>query len=290
MQNYLSTDLLLNKDFSSYHINLKPDEIGDTIFLVGDKDRVPVISQYFDKITVKKEKREFYSHTGFYNNSKITAISTGIGTDNIDIVVNELDSLANINLEKKQDKDTKKRLKLIRIGTCGIIQDDIPVGSPIVSDFALGLDNLMSFYEFENSKEEKEIVNSLNAHIQKNKLVLDFYLAESTSSLREKFKKDFFHGITITAPGFYAPQGRKLRYKLSKPNLIEVLSSFKHNNHRILNFEMETSAIYGLSKILGHDAITIDLGLANRKQNKAEVNYYEAMSKLVKRVLDIVVE
>lgn len=290
MQNYLSTDLLLNKDFSSYHINLKPDEIGETIFLVGDKDRVPVISQYFDKIIVKKEKREFYSHTGFYKNIKITAISTGIGTDNIDIVVNELDSLANINLEKKQDKAEKTRLTFVRIGTCGIIQDDIPVGSPIVSDFALGLDNLMSFYEIENSVEEKEISDLLKTHLKKNKLELDFYLTESSTKLREKFKEGFYHGITITAPGFYAPQGRKLRYKLSKPNMIDVLSGFKYSSQRILNFEMETSAIYGLSKILGHDAITIDLGLANRKQNKAQVNYYEAMSKLVKRVLDIVVE
>jgi uridine phosphorylase len=279
------TDLILNDDLSVYHLNLLPEEIADTIILLGDRDRVPLVSSFFDKIEVIKEKREFLTHTGTYKGKRISAISTGIGTDNVEIVLNELDALVNIDLKTKTIHPILKSLKFIRIGTCGTIHADIPVESHIVSTFGLGLDNLMTFYQQVHNSLEKNIADKLKKHLESNYCPIPFYIAEAPGKLKEKFTKGFYHGITITAPGFFGPQVRTLRAEPMYPGMIEAFRSFNFEDERILNFEMETSALYGLAKILGHEAVTVDLVLANRALGKFSVNYKDKMRKLIGLVL-----
>jgi uridine phosphorylase len=285
----IPSDLILNDDMSVYHLNLLPEDIADTIILLGDRNRVPLVSSFFEKMEVKKEKREFLTHTGTYKGKRITAIATGIGTDNIEIVLNELDALVNIDLKTKTIPPNLISLKFIRIGTCGTIHSDIPVESHIVSTFGLGLDNLMSFYERSLNEKEKEISNKLKKHLENQRCAIPFYIAQSPGKLKERFSTGFYHGITATAPGFFAPQVRTLRAEPTFPKMIEAFRSFSFENERILNFEMETSALYGLSKILGHEAVTIDLVLANRAIGKLSINYKEKMRELIGRVLELMV-
>lgn len=282
-------DLVLNDDLSVYHLNLLPVDIADTIILLGDRDRVPMVSAYFDKIEVIKQKREFLTHTGTYNGKRFSAIATGIGTDNIEIVMNELDALANIDLKTQTIRQNLKSLKFIRIGTCGTIQSDIPVESHIVSAFGLGLDNLMTFYKRSLNEHEKSITDKLSKHLEIQHCSVPFYIAEASGMLSERFSNGFYQGITITAPGFFGPQIRTLRAEPMFPYMIEAFRSFAYNELRILNFEMETSALYGLAKILGHEALTIDLVLANRAIGKFSVNYKDKMNELIGKVLDLMV-
>ncbi len=285
------SELLLNQDGSVYHLNLRPEDISDTIILVGDKDRVPLITSLFDSVELKKNKREFYTHTGHYKNKKITVISSGIGTDNIDIVLNELDALANIDLETRTVRDKTKSLNLIRIGTCGTLQREIPVNSHIISSFGLGLDNLLRYYQCNWSDDEKLYYDEIKKHLQYHVAYTPFYLFAASANLLDIFSKyEFYKGITITSPGFFGPQCRSLRLPLAYPNLIDSLGSFVLNGQRVLNFEMETSAIYGLSKLMGHHALTIDLVLANRILKTASINYQDHMLSLARKVLDIIVE
>ena len=285
-KNLIPTDLILNDDLSVYHLNLLPDDIADTIILLGDRDRVPMVSAFFDKIEVIKEKREFLTHTGTYKGKRFTAISTGIGTDNIEIVLNELDALVNIDLKTKTIHPNLKSLKFIRIGTCGTLHSDIPVESHIVSTFGLGLDNLMTFYKRILNETEKNITNKLSEHLKTQHCPIPFYIAQAPGTLKERFSNGFYQGITVTAPGFFAPQVRTLRAEPMFPGMIEAFRSFAYENERILNFEMETSALYGLAKILGHEVVTIDLVLANRVLGKFSVNFKVKMKELVGRVLD----
>ena len=285
----IPTDLILNDDLSVYHLNLLPHDIADTIILLGDRGRVPLVSAFFDHIEVKKEKREFLTHTGTYKGKRISAISTGIGTDNVEIVMNELDALVNIDLKTKTIHPNLKSLKFIRIGTCGTIHADIPVESHIVSDFGLGLDNLMTFYKRLLNDRENDITNKLSEHLKIQQCPLAFYIAEAPGKIIELFTEDFYHGITITAPGFFGPQIRTLRAEPKFPNMIEAFRSFNYLDERILNFEMETSALYGLAKILGHEAVTVDLVLANRAIGKFSVNYQHKMTELIGNVLDLLV-
>lgn len=282
------TELPLNADNSVYHLNLLPEDISNTIILVGDKERVSLVSSFFDKVELKKEKREFFTHTGIFNGKRLSVISTGIGPDNIDIAINELDALVNINLFNRTHKETKTSLKFIRIGTSGTIQEDIPINSAIVADFSMGLDNLLSFYKYEQNPYEIELSKELEQHLHKHNSFLPFYIFEGSQELRNLIPSEFYHGITITAPGFYGPQGRSIRSEIAFPELNNILSNFKYKDQRILNFEMESSAIYGLSRILGHNAVTVDLVLANRATHTFSVNYESSMKDLVKKVLDCI--
>ncbi len=280
------SELILNKDGSVYHLNLHPHEIADHIINVGDPDRVAIVSSFFDHVEFKKQKREFITHTGVYKGKRITVLSTGIGTDNIDIVYNELDALVNIDLVKRLPREKLRSLNLIRIGTSGALQADIPVDSFVFSTFGIGLDGLLNFYRLRNTDEEKAIGDAFREHYPNLGIFPESYIAGSSPVLKERLSAGMFKGITCSCSGFYAPQGRVLRGELSRPDMLDKLSSFQFKGHRITNFEMETGAMYGLSKILGHQCCSVNVIVANRMvqqyANKAE----ESMRQLIQLVLD----
>lgn len=280
------SELILNSDKSVYHLNLHPHEISDTIINVGDPDRVALVSRFFNSIEVKKQKREFITHTGVYKGKRITVLSTGIGTDNIDIVYNELDALVNIDLEKRTIKEKLSSLNLIRIGTSGSLHADIPVDSFVFSKFGLGLDGLLNFYKLPNDSEEKAIVEAFRLHYPNEGILSLPYLARCSSKLEEKLSAGMFKGITASCSGFFAPQGRVLRYELARPNFIQTLHSFHFDNQRITNFEMETGAMYGLAKILGHNCCSINAIVANRITNEHTQKGEETMNQMIETVLD----
>ena len=280
------SELILNSDNSVYHLNLHPHEISDTVINVGDPDRVKMVSAFFDSIEIKKQKREFVTHTGIYKGKRITVLSTGIGTDNIDIVYNELDSLVNIDFEKREIKKTLKSLNLIRIGTSGSLQSDIPVDGFVFSQFGLGLDGLLNYYKLENDKEEVEIIDAFRKHYPNEGILSLPYISKCSSKLENALGEGMFKGITASCCGFYAPQGRVLRYELARQNFIPSLNSFRFKNRRITNFEMETGAMYGLAKILGHHCCSINAIVANRMTNEHTHKSEETMNKLIQLVLD----
>ncbi|SMG26371.1 nucleoside phosphorylase [Arenibacter troitsensis] len=259
-----SSELILNADHSVYHLNLLPQDLANTIITVGDPDRVKHVSRYFDKIDIKKGKREFLTHTGWLNNKRISVISTGIGTDNIDIVLNELDALVNINFDTRTIKKVKTQLDIIRIGTSGAIQPDIPIDSFLLSEYAIGLDSLVHFYDSAHIQHQ-EIQQAFIKHTNWLKDKSSPYVVEYDKTLAAHFISDKIQlGFTATNVGFYGPQGRSLRLKLEDENMNAKLASFNYNNKRITNLEMETSGIYGLAKLLGHRAISLNCILANR--------------------------
>ena len=280
------SELILNSDNSVYHLNLLPHEIADTVINVGDPDRVAIVSKFFSSIEIKKQKREFVTHTGVYKGKRITVLSTGIGTDNIDIVYNELDALVNIDLEKRVIKDKLTSLNLIRIGTSGSLQKDIPVDSFVFSKFGLGLDGLLNFYKLINDDEENEIIQAFRIHYPNEGVLSLPYIARCSDKLEEKLSTGMFKGMTASCSGFYAPQGRVLRYELARPNFIETLHSFEFSGNRITNFEMETGAMYGLAKILGHQCCSINAIVANRITNEHTHKGEETMNAMIETVLD----
>ena len=280
------SELILNSDNSVYHLNLLPHEIADTVINVGDPDRVAIVSKFFSSIEIKKQKREFVTHTGVYKGKRITVLSTGIGTDNIDIVYNELDALANIDLEKREIKEKLTSLNLIRIGTSGSLQKDIPVDSFVFSKFGLGLDGLLNFYKLINDDEENEIIQAFRIHYPNEGILSLPYIARCSDKLEEKLSTGMFKGMTASCSGFYAPQGRVLRYELARPNFIETLHSFEFSGNRITNFEMETGAMYGLAKILGHQCCSINAIVANRITNEHTHKGEETMNAMIETVLD----
>lgn len=280
------SELVLNNKNQVYHLGLSPENISDKIILVGDQDRVHLISSFFDNIENKSQHREFVCHTGFYNKKRISVISTGIGTDNIDIVVNELDALANIDLLTREEKITKKSLVLIRIGTCGILQANIPVHSYILSTHAFGLDNVAHFYRSNFSDEEKTLCKEIVNHVVFPDTIKP-YLVSATPSLLHILKSSKTHlGITVTSSGFYGPQGRQLRLENSMSAMNEKLTSFQFKDHRITNFEMESSALFALGSGLGHACATICLGIANRPNMEFSKGYDKEMEGLIQYVLD----
>ena len=282
---YPLSELVLNDKGQVYHLGLHPENLAHKIILVGDQDRVGLISQFFDSIEHKSSHREFVCHTGTYKNKKISALSTGIGTDNIDIVINELDALVNIDLVKRSDKRELTSLEIVRIGTCGILQKNIPVHSWIVSSFALGLDNVAHFYSIEFSKEEIEMGNKLTSFIALPSNIKP-YLIESNKSITDRLISDkTFNGITITSSGFYGPQGRKLRLKTHTEELQIKLGQYK-SNLPVLNFEMESSALFALGRELGHQCSTICLGVANRPNMEFSKGYQKEMESLILYTLD----
>jgi len=282
------SELILNPDSSIYHLNLKPDDIAETIITVGDQNRVDQIANYFDEVSFETQKREFKTKVGYYNGKKLMVISTGIGTDNIDIVLNELDALANIDFQSRTIKEEKKQLQFIRIGTSGSLQEDIPVDSFLASTAGVGFDGLLHYYAHDH------VINiattsALIQHLNDSPKKAEPYVVDASQVLIDKFKKTnqtaLHFGLTGTNIGFYGPQGRVLRLPLSKPNFVDSLASFSFQNQRITNLEMETSAIYALSKLLGHQALSVNAIIANRANGTFSQNPKETIGKLIQFVL-----
>jgi uridine phosphorylase len=275
------TELILTKEKRVYHINLCGEDIADDVIVVGDQHRVAQISKLFSKIEFKTEHREFVTHTGIYNGKRITVLSTGIGTDNIDIVMNELDAAVNINLETRELNPTHRSLNIIRLGTSGALQADIPVNGIVVSSHGLGLDGLLNFYDNWQSINENDISESFMKHSNWLPNLPYPYCVKASEKLISKFKEGTHIGITATAPGFYGPQGRQIRLKASMPTLNEFLTDFKHGEHRITNFEMETSALYGLGKLLNHQCLTACVIIANRVRKEFTTDYTKSVEILI---------
>ncbi len=285
MEKIAESELVLNPDGSIYHLKLHPNQIASDIIVVGDPKRVKLISDKFDFIDHRIENREFITHTGEYNGKKITVLGTGIGTDNIDIVINELDALVNIDLVNRTVKENKTSLNIVRIGTCGALQENIEVNDFVVSEYALGMDGLLNYYSHEYSEEEQNLLKEFYIQTGYSKSLAQPYFVKSSSKLHNLFKDSCHSGITATASGFYGPQGRKLRIDLKEPSINEKLQAFNVNNLKVNNFEMETSAIYGLSSILGHNSCTVCVAIANRFTKKFSKDYHPPLNKLIDLVL-----
>jgi uridine phosphorylase len=280
------SELVLNPDGSIYHLKLQPEQIADTIILAGDPGRIKVISSFFDHIDEQVENREFITHTGVYKGKRITALATGMGTDNIDIVLNELDALVNIDLPRREIKEKSRSLNLIRLGTCGSLQEDVLADEVVVSTHAIGLDGLMNFYGYTMDEEEQGLLQAFKEQTNWPASYNVPYLARGSFSLMEQLESNFKKGITLTAGGFYAPQGRALRLTPAEPDINQRLRQFNHDGHRLLNYEMETSALYGLARMMGHEACTLCVVVANRYANSFSKNYQQSMEGLIERTLE----
>jgi uridine phosphorylase len=279
------TDLILNRDGSVYHLNLLPKHISDTVITVGDPDRVAAVSKYFDQIDYEIHKREFTTHVGRLKGKKLSVISTGMGTDNIEIFFTELDALVNIDLRTRRPKPRKKKLSIIRIGTSGSLQQDVPLNSHVVSDYAIGLDNLMHFYMLEMDAFEKRTA----ADIMRNtSMPFSPYVVRGSQRLRGQIGFDMISGNTITTPGFYAPQGRVVRLRPKYPKLLDELTNHgaKSREFRLTNFEMETAGYYSLARMLGHDALSVNAIIANRAERKFSKAPNEVIDGLIRKVLE----
>jgi uridine phosphorylase len=287
MNKIAESELIINSRGALYHVDLRPEELADTVITVGDPDRVAEVSKHFDNVEVKRQHREFISHTGFVGKKRITVISTGIGPDNIDIVVNELDALKNIDLETRTIKPELSSLNIIRLGTSGSLQADIPVDSLVAGTHGLGLDNLLNFYRLKSNDEEQQLLQQFIAHTQLAGNIQP-YIASCSSHIIRHFVDGFHQGITVTCPGFYGPQGRILRLGISNPTLVDNLTSFRFGSHRISNFEMETSAIYGLGKLLGHHCLSVNVIVANRVRKEFSKDGAAAVENLIKTCLRII--
>lgn len=280
-----SSELIINARGAIYHLDLRPEEIGDTIITVGDPSRVEKVSKYFDQILFKSQHREFITHTGRIGNKTVSVIATGIGPDNIDIVMNELDALVNIDLVKRTVNPVKKQLKFIRVGTSGSLQPHIDVDSFVASTYGLGLDNLMHFYPVKQTEIEIELLSNFKAQVQLNPNITP-YINSASAFLLAQFTDGCKAGITATCPGFYGPQGRNLRMGLAMPNLNEQLTAFRFGNHQITNFEMETSALYGLAAVMGHQALSLSVIVANRLAKKFSADVDATVEKLIKHTIE----
>lgn len=287
MNRIAESELIINNRGAVYHINCRPEEIAHTIITVGDPDRVAEVSKHFDRIEFKNQHREFVTHTGFVGQKRISCVSTGIGPDNIDIVINELDALVNIDFETRQIKEKLTPLNIVRVGTSGSLQRSIPVDSFVASTHGLGLDNLMNFYLLNNNEEEKQLLQAFNTHTQMHQRISNPYISAADISLLKNFVEGFHQGITVTCPGFYGPQGRVLRMGLTHPELIDQLTSFNFGQHRITNFEMETSAIYGMGKVLGHHCLSLSAIVANRIAKEFSKDGAAAVENLIVKTLEI---
>lgn len=285
-----SSELILNPDGSVYHLNIRPENIAENIIFVGDQNRVDRISKHFDSIEFETSKREFKTHTGTYKGKRMTVISTGIGPDNIDIVINEIDALFNIDFETREIKKDLTSVNIVRIGTSGSLQADIPVNSFVLSQYGLGLDNMLRSYVMEEVTDvamEDAFIAHTNWDLRKGRP----YFVQNSATLEAKLSSDqTYKGITGTAGGFYGPQGRVLRIPIQDPELNHKIDNFKYGEYRITNFEMETSAIYGLSKLLGHKAVSLNTIIANRANGTFSEDPYAAVDKLILYTLDKLAE
>lgn len=283
MASYPESELILNPDGSVYHLSLKPNHLSDTIIVVGDPGRVHRVSQFFDDVDFEMNKREFITHIGQYKGKKITVLSTGMGTDNVEIVMTELDALANINLKTREPFKQRKKLKIVRIGSSASIQEDIRVGSHVASQTAVGLDTLMQFYDLPQSSLETSVSEEV-----KKSTGLSFlpYCVNGSTELLNKFGHDMVKGNTVTTPGFYAPQGRNLRIPIKHKNLLKDLNYFHYKDFWLTNFEMETAGYYALGRLMGHEMLSLNAILANRVRNTFSKNPNRVIDSLVRKVLE----
>lgn len=283
---FAETELIVTAKKTVYHIDLNGDQIADDVIVVGDQGRVAEISAFFSAIEHKTEHREFITHTGTFNGKRLTVLSTGIGTDNIDIVVNELDAAVNIDLEKRRLKPQRRSLNIIRLGTSGALQEGIPVNGLVVSEYAIGLDGLLNFYSGTENIFENNISEAFKIHTHWPATLPFPYCVKSDEALFNKFAEGNYSGITATAPGFYGPQGRTLRLNPAICNLNELLTSFDYAGKKISNFEMETSALYGLGKMLGHSCLTVCVVIANRITRQFTTDYKTSVQHLISSTLE----
>jgi uridine phosphorylase len=288
MQRIAESELIINTRGAIYHLDVRPEELAQTIITVGDPDRVGEVSKHFDEVELKRQHREFVTHTGRIGKKRISVISTGIGPDNIDIVLNELDALVNIDFDTRLIRPTLTALHIIRIGTSGSLQADIPVDSWVATTHGLGLDNLLNYYRLEHNEQEAQLLQSFITHTQLHTQVTNPYISLASTGLLKNFVDGFHQGITVTCPGFYGPQGRILRLGIKNPDLIDRLTEFRFGQHRITNFEMETSAIYGLGKLLGHHCLSLSAIVANRVAKEFSKDSAATINKLIKKSLEII--
>lgn len=284
------SELIINSRGAVYHLDVRPDELAQNVITVGDPDRVHEVSKHFDRIEVKRQHREFITHTGYVGNKRITVLSTGIGPDNIDIVMNELDALVNIDFETRTIKSELTKLNIIRIGTSGSLQRDIPADSFVAGTHGLGIDNLLHFYRLENNDEENQLIQSFITQTQLDGSIGLPYISGASPFLLKHFTEGYHHGITVTCPGFYGPQGRVLRLGITNPGFIDSLTHFSFGRHRIANFEMETSAIYGLGKLLGHHCLSLNAIIADRINHTFSKDPYGLIERLILKSLAIIAE
>ena len=283
---YPATELVLDAKGQVYHLGISPDALADTVILVGDQDRVGMVSDLFDSVEHRSRHREFVCHTGMYKGKRISAISTGIGTDNIDITVNELDALANIDLIQRENLPIFRQLTLIRIGTCGILQEEVPIHSYILSSHAFGLDNIAHFYEVPQTEVELSLKEAIESQLTLPEAIHP-YLIGASQELNDRLRSEFtFDGVTVSSSGFYGPQGRQLRLKAKTALLNEQLTDVKLEGLKVMNFEMESSALFALGRSLGHQCATICLGIGNRPKLEFSKGYNEEMTALIRYVLD----
>lgn len=288
MQRIPESELIINKRGAIYHLDMLPEELARTVITVGDPGRVEAVTRHFNSIECRCNHREFVSHTGYVGKKRVTVVSTGIGTDNIDIVLNELDALINVDFKTRIVREELQHLNIIRIGTSGALQADIPVDSFVASSHGLGIDNLINFYRHEHNEEEKQLLHSFVTQTQLHNSISHPYISSASGSLIRHFVDGFHQGITVTCPGFYGPQGRILRLGLSNPGLINRLTEFSFGQHRITNFEMETAGIYGLGKLLGHHCLSLSAIVANRVSKQFSTDSQAAVERLIERTLEIV--
>ncbi len=284
------SQLIINQDGSIYHLKLHPENIADDIILVGDPGRVDTVSGFFEKIIFRDHNREFHTVTGSLKGKKITVISTGIGPDNIDIVLNELDALVNIDLRTRTIKKDLRKLNLYRLGTSGAIQPYIEIDTFVIAEYGMGIDGLANFYDLKQELFVNTMETAFAEHTKWPGKLPYPYVLRCSDELLSKLTSGFLKGITLTTPGFYAPQGRELRLNLQYPQLPELIRSFSHSGEKIMNYEMETSALYALGKALGHNVITICAILANRYREEYSKNATKTINDLIKKVLDHIVD
>lgn len=281
------SELIINDDGSIFHLHLRPEQLADKIILVGDPDRVSLVASFFDSIECEVQSREFHTITGMFNGKRLTVLSTGIGCDNIDIVMNEIDALANIDLSSRQIKDVHKTLTIVRVGTCGGLQPETPIGTFIASVRSIGFDGLLNYYEGRNSVCDIPLEEAFKRHMSWSPLKGSPYVAKADDSLVENIAgAEMIKGITIACGGFYGPQGRQIRLKIQDPNQNEKVESFEYDGLKICNFEMESSALAGLSSLLGHRAMTCCMVIANRYAKEMNTNYKSSIEDLIKLVLN----
>ena len=287
MKHFPPSELIINSDGSIFHLHLQPNQLADKVILVGDPDRVALVAANFDSIEVEVANREFKTITGLYKGKRISVISTGIGTDNIDIVMNELDALCNIDLVNRTEKEEKKQLTIVRIGTSGGMQPDIPLGSFLISEKSIGFDGMLNFYAGRDSVSDLEFESAMKQHLNWNPQLAAPYVVSADDELVERIgQNEMLKGITISANGFYGPQGRVLRLDLADMQLNDKIESFRYGDEKITNYEMESSAIAGLSKLMGHKAMTVCCIIANRRVEAANTNYKPYIEQLTRIVLD----
>lgn len=280
------SELIINADGSAFHIHIKPEELADNVILVGDPGRVDMVASFMTDIEFRHESREFVSTTGKYNGKRFTVLSTGIGPDNIDIVATELDALANVDFKTREVKPEHRRLSILRIGTCGAIQPDIPIGSCILSHISIGLDGLLNWYANRENVTIPDMEEAFKKHVGWDKYLPSPYFIKASDKMIEKFKDVTVKGVTLCAGGFYGPQGRVVRLPLAMPDMVSKFESFRFGEWRITNFEMEGSALAGLARQLGHDAVTLCCAIANRHLKSSNPDYKALVRNMVQLALD----